>query len=207
MDDTPAVGVVDRPRHRFRHLGRLERGQRGAAELLRQTAALDQFQREVGPTVLSAEFMNLDDVGVLQARHRPRLGLEAGQLFRAGETSGSHHLQGHEAPRPDLPRLEHDPHRPLAEHAQQLVAGDGPLAGEGFGGQRWQTVRIEAGNGGRRSARGQRAAGGAGGLGGAERAFGLLPSGVLAARQFPGVAPRAGLALRHRPPPFARGDG
>ena len=59
------------------------------ANPVRKSSPLDQLEHEVGRAVLVAEVEDLDDVRVLQARHRARLLLESLAVFRVlGEEIG-----------------------------------------------------------------------------------------------------------------------
>jgi len=88
---------LHRPRQRLHQLGRFLGWQRLAVELAGEGAARDELQGAVGVATNLADLVNLDDVGVLQARHRLRLDAEAGQLAFAGVTTGEDHLQRHGA--------------------------------------------------------------------------------------------------------------
>ena len=93
-----------------------------AGQLLRQVAALDEFQREERLPGMLADFVDLHDIRVLQPGHGLRLGPEAGEPVRAHPASQDH-LQGDDALQSNLPRPEHHAHAAAAEFPQNLVAG------------------------------------------------------------------------------------
>ena len=62
--------------------------------------------------------------GCCKLGDRLGLGAEAGQLLRAGIRAGQDHLQGDDAVQAELPRLVDDAHAAVAQHFQDLVAGD-----------------------------------------------------------------------------------
>ena len=64
-----------------------------AAQKLRQTARVDEFQGEVRQAVLLADFVDLHDVRVLQAGDGFRFALEASALRRPSMPAGQDHLQ------------------------------------------------------------------------------------------------------------------
>jgi hypothetical protein len=118
------VGVVYGP---GQHLGqgrRLAYRPGSAVEALGEAAALDELQRQKRPAVGLAHLVDLDDVGVVQARHRPGLAGEALPLLRAGALVGADHLEGHDAVQAELPGLEDDAHAAAAQLPQHLVALD-----------------------------------------------------------------------------------
>ena len=100
------------------------RRQRRAAQLLLQAAAAAELQREERPALVLADLVDLDDVGVLQARDRFRLRPEARQFRGAGVAARQDHLQRYHPVRLDLPRPVHHPHAAAAQLTQQLIAGD-----------------------------------------------------------------------------------
>ena len=70
-------------------LGRLARRLRRARQLLRQAAALDVFQRQIGALRLDpADFVDLHNVRMLEAGERFALALEALQQVRPGVSAG-----------------------------------------------------------------------------------------------------------------------
>ena len=64
MDDSLAVRLGDGPRQRFDQRGRPFGRPGRAVQLLRQASPLEVFELEVGPAVVVAEAIDLDDVGM-----------------------------------------------------------------------------------------------------------------------------------------------
>ena len=124
VDDPPAVGGVDRVGQGLHQPGRRSDRHRRAGILLGQGAPLDQFQDQVGAAVMLADLEDLDDVGVLEARHGLRLGAEAGPDLGPGELPLADHLEGDRAVEPDLPRLVDDAHPAPAQLAEDLMPVD-----------------------------------------------------------------------------------
>jgi hypothetical protein len=121
VQDAALVGVVDGPGHGLDQFRRLTRCQRRVGEAPGEAAAVHELQREVGQAVVLADFEDLDDIRVLQAGDRLGLPAEAGQFLRELDAR-PHHLQGHDALEPEMPRLVDDAHAAVAEDAQDLVA-------------------------------------------------------------------------------------
>jgi len=72
-------------------------GLRLAGDLRLQAAALDQLHGEVGPAVVLAHVVDLDDVGVPQSRHGFRFPEKALPLILTGIQPGEQHLEGNRA--------------------------------------------------------------------------------------------------------------
>ena len=83
-----------------------------------------------------ADFINLDDVGVLQAGDHLGLAAEAAALLLGGIGVGEEHLQRHHPIEADLPGQVDHPHAAPAQLADDLVAGNGrkPIGRRGRGG-------------------------------------------------------------------------
>ena len=81
VEDTAPVGMVDGTGERFDQPGRRPRLLWRTRELPVETAAVHVFEHQVIHAVLVADFMDLHDVGMLQAGHRFGLGAEAGHLL------------------------------------------------------------------------------------------------------------------------------
>ena len=84
VDDSHRVGRAHRPGQQIDEPGRLFGRLRDAVDFAGQAAAVDVFQRKVGPTALFSDLINLHDVRVLDARDRLGLGAEAAQFLLAG---------------------------------------------------------------------------------------------------------------------------
>ncbi len=142
VDDAQAVRVVDRPGQGLHQLGRLAGRQRGAVAAIVETAAIDVLELQVGPAVVIAQVMDLDDRRVLQARDRLGLGQKAGRGLGPGVGAGQDHLQGADPVQVDLARLVNDAHTAAAQlpedhvarHLRQAPAGVGRL-GDPEGGE------------------------------------------------------------------------
>src|SRR5262245_50487081 len=93
----------------------LARRQRRALEPARQAAAAAELQREVGQAVVLADFVDLDDVGVLQPRDRRRLAAKAVEAFVIGVAAGEDHLEGDDAVQLQVPGLVDDAHAAPAQ--------------------------------------------------------------------------------------------
>ena len=122
MNDVLLVRRLHRPRQRLHQRRRFLRRQRRAVELLLQAAAAAELQREERLALVLADLVDLHDVGMLQARDGLRLGLEAGQVRRAGVAARQDHLQRHQPIQLRLPRLVDHAHAAAAQLAEDLVA-------------------------------------------------------------------------------------
>ena len=119
------MGIVHRPGQGLDQGGGLGGRLGRAAQLLLEAAALEQFQGKVGLAVVVADLVDLDEVGVLKLGHRPRLGQEPRQVHvsRGQVPARPDHLQGHQALELKVAGLVDDAHAPLAQLAEDLVAG------------------------------------------------------------------------------------
>ena len=132
VDDAALVGEEHGAGQRLDQLGRDARGQRSVAHPLFEAAPLDELEGEVGPAVVLAGLVDLDDVGVLELGDRFRFGLEPGQPGRPGVRPGQDHLEGDEPAEALVAGLVDDPHAAPAEFRQDVVARYGrPLGQEG----------------------------------------------------------------------------
>ncbi len=124
MDDAALVGVVDGTGQHLDDLRRLLVGQRRALQSRGQAAAGDELQREVRLPFVFADLVELDDVRVLELRHRPRLGQKARPMDRPSVVAGEDHLQGHQAVELRVPRLVDDAHAAPAQLREDLVIAE-----------------------------------------------------------------------------------
>jgi hypothetical protein len=85
VNDAVVVSVMDGTGQCLDQLGGLTRRKRRPAELLRQGPAGDEFKSEERLPVVLADLVNLDDVGMLQAGDRFRLGAKSGDLPCSGQ--------------------------------------------------------------------------------------------------------------------------
>src|SRR5438270_13861886 len=104
-------------------MGGLPAGLRGAIEYIGQAAAFDKFQRKKRSAVRFADFMDLNNVGMLEACDRLRLIAKASQLLRSGVGAREDHLEGDQTVQTCLPRFINDTHAPAAEFSQNLKPG------------------------------------------------------------------------------------
>ena len=93
VDDVVLVGVLDGAGQGVHQLGGRGRGPGGAVEPQGEAAPLDILQDQIRMPVALTDFVDLDDVRVLQPGDGLRLGAEAGTLLgaawrRAGSSSG-----------------------------------------------------------------------------------------------------------------------
>ncbi len=118
-----AVGRLDGLRQRSGPTHRPVRRLREAVRVLGETAAFDELQRQERPAVLLANVIDLDDVGMLQPRDGLGLGVEAGDLGRAGMAARQDHLERDLAIEADVPCAVDHAHPAATELGQELVAG------------------------------------------------------------------------------------
>jgi hypothetical protein len=123
VDNAVHVGVIDGAGQRFHQAGRVPGRQRCTGQAFRQRFARDIFQREVWLAVGVADFMNLDDVWMLQPGRGFGFGAEAGPLLIRRRRSVPDHLQGHQAVEAQLAGPVDHPHAAAAQQVEHLVAG------------------------------------------------------------------------------------
>jgi hypothetical protein len=82
-----------------------------------------QLHRQVGHPAVLADVEDLNDVGVLQPRHRLALASEAGALLRPGMKALEDGLQGDDAVQADLACQVDDAHAAAPQRAEHLVPG------------------------------------------------------------------------------------
>ncbi len=82
---------------------------------------LDVFHGEIVLAMDLARFINLNDVGVLDAGRRTRLGVKAQHMRRRSQAAAEDHLDGNQPVEVLLPCLVDHPHAASAQFAQQLV--------------------------------------------------------------------------------------
>src|SRR4051794_12126772 len=100
-----AIGMsgMDRLRQGRDELCRRTYRLRRALEVLSQAAAGHELKDKVRPARGLADVVNLDNVGMLQARKGRGLGAKAGQVLRARLEPRQDHLQRHGAIETELP--------------------------------------------------------------------------------------------------------
>ena len=94
---------------RFQPLRGLASRQRCAGQVLGQTA-VHEFQRDEGPAILGANFVDLDDVGMLETGHGFGLGAKPSQFLRPRVRPGQDHLESDQPIPADLSGFVDDPH-------------------------------------------------------------------------------------------------
>ncbi len=135
VDDSPLVGIVHGFGQNLDDRSGTPSRQWSAMEAVRQALAVDILQGDEGPSGRLADFVNLDDVGMLQPRHSPGFPVKALALF-AGPV-GPKHLQGHDAVETLLPGLEDDAHAAASGFFEQIV-----VAKTARGDLRWHGQRL-----------------------------------------------------------------
>ena len=122
MHHLMAMGVLHGDGQRFHQLGALGRGQRLSLKFLRKAAAGTVFQSEAREAVQLVDFVDLHDVGVLQACHGFRFGSEASQAVGIGVGTLQDHLEGHDTVELQMPSLVNDAHAAAAQDTENLEA-------------------------------------------------------------------------------------
>ena len=97
MQGALLVGVLDRQGDGVDPAHGLLRRQRIIADQVRQAPALDEIHAEIVLTVVLADFVDGDDVGVLQASGGLGLQAEAIVVGGTGQLAGEDHLEGDDA--------------------------------------------------------------------------------------------------------------
>jgi hypothetical protein len=87
----------------------------------REAASLHELHGEERHALVFAEFEDLHDMRMLQARDGLTLGAETSSLLAGGMTAGREHLQGDDTTERLLPGLVNDPHAP-AELSEDFIA-------------------------------------------------------------------------------------
>src|SRR5665213_2519008 len=94
MNNAFTVGGVHGARQVGDQSSRLQGWQGDAAQTLRERPAVDIFQRKERPTGGLANFVDLDDVGVLKTGDDFRFGQEAGVFLWPNLRPAKDHLEG-----------------------------------------------------------------------------------------------------------------
>ncbi len=118
MQNASLMRVVDGAgdgRHQPRGRPRFAVEPRG---LNRQVAAGDELHAEVMVTFVLAHLVDRHDVGMIEVGRRFGLEPESHQVFRAGKSARSYHLQRENPVQADLPGTVNDAHAPLGDHLQ-----------------------------------------------------------------------------------------
>jgi hypothetical protein len=96
---------VDSPGQGFHQLGSVAAVLGYTSTLLRQAASFDPFQRQVRTAIVLPDFVNLDNVRMLQAGHRLGLAEEPDELLPGGQGRRMEDLQGDNPAESALPCL------------------------------------------------------------------------------------------------------
>src|SRR5262249_54534516 len=124
MHNATLMGIVHGASELQDKLSARQRRLRIAAEKLRKASRVGKFQREVRQAILLADFVNLHDIRMLQARDGLGLALKAGAVFGPGMPASQDHLQRDLTLERELPGAVHNAHAAAAEDAEQFVAGN-----------------------------------------------------------------------------------
>ena len=125
------VGMVDGAGERLDELGCRPRVLRCPRDPLVETAPFHVFERQVINAVLTAHFMDLHDVRVLESGHGFRLVAKAGDLLGGGVDAMPDDLQGHQAFQAGLLRQVDDAHAAVSQLADHGVLADVGRQGAG----------------------------------------------------------------------------
>jgi hypothetical protein len=79
-----------------------------------------------------ADFVDPDDVAMVQIGGRLRFGVKAFDLRFAGELASEDHLQSHQPIEADLPGLVNHPHAAAGDFAEQLIIAETVNFGPGY---------------------------------------------------------------------------
>ena len=90
----------------------------------RTTFGVHELHGEVRPTLVIANFVELDNVCVAQTRHRLRFALKPLQFVWPRVGAGQHHLESDDAVEAQVTGPKNDTHAAQAKHCLDLVAGD-----------------------------------------------------------------------------------
>jgi hypothetical protein len=126
VDDAGLVRVVERGKqfaHQAHELPRLEANV--VVEAVLEVLAADELHHDERDVGLLAEVVHLDDVRVVQPRHRLRLFAEAHRVLAGDllvEVALEDGLDGDRAVQLRVERLVHDAHGAAADLAAELVA-------------------------------------------------------------------------------------
>ena len=123
VDDPHQVRRVDCPGQCLDQRGRLFGRKRSAFDLAVQAATGTMLQCEEGQTIMFADFVDLDDVWMMECGERLGLGAETGKIGFASMFARQEHFQSDQSVEAQLPGFVHDAHAPATEFRQDLVSG------------------------------------------------------------------------------------
>src|SRR5947209_12855436 len=93
-------------------------------EELRETAAGDELHREVLPPVVFADFIDGQNVRVVEVRRRLGLLLEPDAIRLTGELAAQNHLDGDGPVQTHLPGLEDDAHAAAGDFFDEFIVAE-----------------------------------------------------------------------------------
>ena len=125
VDDAGLVRGVDRTSNALAQAGCFGERQQRVADLAGEASPFHVLQGEEGLPVVLADFVDLNDVRMLDAGDGLGLATEADDGVRLGACSGKNHLQGDQAFEASLLGLVDHAHAALAQFAEDHVAADG----------------------------------------------------------------------------------
>jgi len=125
MKDAALVRVMHGPSERFHQPCRLLLRLCRTGDFAQQAAAVDVLQGKERPAIIFAHFINLHDVGVLQAGHGFRLGAEAQVRLGVGLKTHKDHFERHQALERTVPGLVDNAHAPTSQFRDNLVTRHG----------------------------------------------------------------------------------
>ena len=134
MEDAALVGVMHRPRDQRHEASRFSRSVAQSGEGSGQAAALNELHCEVVLTLMFADLVDRDNVGMVEQGGGLGFSAEAPDIGGGGQLSGKDDLQRDDAVGVDLSGLVNQAHAAPAQFLQHLVAGQvdvPPAAGRG----------------------------------------------------------------------------
>ena len=129
VDDLVLVGDPHRLRQLLGQHGGAAVRQRAGLQEFRERAAVHVLEREKRISVMPADFVDLHNVGVAQARDRLGLPPKSLEILRRGIFAGQHHLERDDSIQAELPGFVHDPHAAPGDDIHHLVAGNMHIGG------------------------------------------------------------------------------
>ena len=121
VNEAASVGRVDRAGDCLKQPGRRDGRLRRAREELIETAALDEFERDVWAAADLPDIEDLDDVRMLEPRDRFGFLTQTGFVFRTGGGPVAKDLERDDALEPLVPRAIDDAHPAVADEVENLV--------------------------------------------------------------------------------------
>ena len=130
VQDALLMRVVDRFGNGLEILSRAPGRQRNVPHQGGQTGAIHEIHREIVLAGVDPDFMDRDDVRMVQHRRRRGLGAKTLHERLGRELAGEDHLHRHEAIQADLPGFVHHPHAAAGDLFEQLVIAKGAESGQ-----------------------------------------------------------------------------